>query len=136
MERKIILNLIIVFLFAILLIGLLNLDILQGAKFRFLSDSNSIRLIPQSGARGNILDRNGQIIVDNRISYDVMILPQELDHIDYVLSRISRLLGIEVSQLKTAFKKNFISSSVPVTVISNIDLKKAILLGEYRGQEP
>lgn len=136
MKRKNILNLIIIFIFAVLLTGLLNLDILQGSKFRKLSDSNSIRLIAQPGARGNILDRNGQIIVGSKISYDVMILPEEPNHVEYLLNRISRILKIELGQLKAAFKKNFISSSVPVVIASNIDLKKAILLGEYRAEEP
>ncbi len=136
MERKSILSLIIILMFGALLVGLLKLDVLQGWKFRRLSDSNSIRLISQSGARGNILDRNGEVIVDNRISYDVMILPEDLSRIDYLLNRISRILGVDVAQLKAAFKKNFISSSVPVTVDSNIELKKAILLGEYRAEEP
>lgn len=136
MERKSIFNFIIILVFAVLLIGLLNLDILQGAKFRRLSDSNSIRLISQSGARGNILDRNGEVIVDSKISYDVMILPEDLSQVDYVLNRISRILGTQTAQLKAAFKKNFVSSSVPVTVASNIDLKKAILLGEFRAEEP
>ena len=136
MERKNILNLIIIFIFSVLLIGLFNLNILQGAKFRKLSDSNCIRLIPQSGSRGNILDRNGDIIVDNKISYDVMILPQELDHLDQVLSKVSRILEVDVQELRTAFRKNFISSSVPVTVASNIELKKAIVLGEYKIEEP
>jgi len=136
MERKSILNLIIILLFSALIIGLLNLAILQGAKFRRLSDSNCIRLISQFGSRGNILDRNGEIIVGNKISYDVMILPQDLNHIDQVLGLVSRILGVEVKQLKAAFKKNFISSSVPVIVANNIKLKDAILLGEHKIEQP
>ncbi|MCX5699352.1 MAG: penicillin-binding protein 2 [Candidatus Omnitrophica bacterium] len=136
MERKIILNLIIIFMFVCLIIGLLNLGILQGAKFRRLSDSNCIRLISQSGSRGNILDRNGEIIVDNKISYDVMILPQDLDDIDQVLTLISRILGVEIKDLRMTFKKNFISSSVPVTVATGIELKDAILLGEHKIKQP
>jgi penicillin-binding protein 2 len=136
MERKSILNLIIIFMFGALIIGLLSLGILQGAKFRRLSDNNCIRLISQSGSRGNILDRHGEIIVDNKISYDLMILPQDLNQIDQVLILISRILGIEVKELKMAFKKNFISSSVPVTVATNIQLKDAILLGEYKIEQP
>lgn len=127
---------IIIFIFALLIGWLFNLDILQGRKFRKLSDSNSIRLIPQFGARGNILDRNGEVIIGNRISYDVMILPQELERLDEILNRLSRILGVDAAQLKAAFKKNFISSSVPVTVAANIQPQKAILLGEYRAQEP
>ena len=136
MERKSILNLIIILLFSALIIGLLNLAILQGAKFRRLSDSNCIRLISQFGSRGNILDRNGEIIVGNKISYDVMILPQDLNHIDQALGLVSRILGVEVKQLKAAFKKNFISSSVPVIVANNIKLKDAILLGEHKIEQP
>jgi len=136
MERKSVFNFIIIFMFAALLCGLLSLDILQGAKFRRLSDSNCIRLISQSGSRGNILDRNGEVIVDNKISYDVMILPQDLNHLDQALSLISRILGIQIKELKAAFKKNYISSSVPVTVASNIKLSEAILLGERKIEQP
>jgi penicillin-binding protein 2 len=136
MERKSFLKILIILMFSTLFAALLNLDLLQGAKFRRLSDSNCIRLITQSGARGNILDRFGEIIVDSRISYDVLILPQELNQIDRILSGVSGILEIGVKELKTAFRNNYFSSSIPVTVASNIDLKKAILLGEYKLEEP
>jgi len=102
------------------------LGLLQGAKFRRLSDSNCIRLISQFGSRGNILDRHGEIIAGNKISYDVMILSQDLNHTDQALVLIGRVLGVEVKALKEAYKKNFISSSVPVIVATNIKLKDAI----------
>ena len=136
MERKHFLSFLIILMFGVLLIGLFNLDLLQGAKFRRLSDSNCIRLIAQLGARGNILDRNGEAIVDSKISYDVLVLPQELDQIDRILNGVSRILEVEVAELKNTFRRNYFSSSIPVTVASNIDLKKAILLGEYRLEEP
>ncbi|MFA6357690.1 MAG: penicillin-binding protein 2 [Candidatus Omnitrophota bacterium] len=136
MERKSILSLIIIIMFLALLAGLFGLDILQGEKFRKQSDSNCIRLISQLGSRGNILDRNGEIIVDNKLSYDVMILPQDLERIDFVLGKLNRILGSEVKELKAVFKKNFISKSVPVIVATNIELKKAILLEEYKAEEP
>ncbi|MCG2713547.1 MAG: penicillin-binding protein 2 [Candidatus Omnitrophica bacterium] len=136
MERKQIFNLLINLMFIVLLLGLLNLDLLQGAKFRRLSDSNCIRLISQSGSRGNILDRFDEIIVGNKISYDVMILPQDLSQVDRALSGVSRILGVEVNTLKTAFKKNFISLNLPVTIAGNIEIKKAIMLEEYKVEEP
>ena len=136
MERKSILNLIIILMFSALIIGLGDLGLLQGSKFRRLSDSNCIRLISQSGSRGNILDRHGEIIVGNKISYDVMILSQDLNHTDQALALIGRILGVEVKELKAEFKKNFISSSVPVIVATNIKLKDAILLGEHKIEQP
>jgi len=136
MERNKILKFLIAAMFCVLLAGLLNLDLLQGAKFRQLSDSNCIRLISQKGCRGNILDRNGEVIVDNKISYDLMVFPQELSQIDRLLPALSRILGTDTKELKDAFKKNFVSSSLPTTVANNIELKKAILLEEYKVDEP
>ncbi|MCK9431925.1 MAG: penicillin-binding protein 2 [Candidatus Omnitrophica bacterium] len=136
MERRKILSLIIILMFLSLAGGLLNLDILQGAKFRRLSDSNCIRLISQSGSRGNILDRNGEVIVNNRISYDVMIMPQDMDRLDEELDLIGRILGTGAKGLKAEFKKNFLSSSIPVTVATNIKSTEAILLGEYKADYP
>ena len=136
MQRRQILNLIIILMFVGLLLGLTNLDLVQGRKFRKQSDSNCIRLISQAGARGNIFDRNQEVIVDNVVSYDVMVVPQDLENIDQVLGKISRILGAGVKELKDSFKKNFISISIPVTVASNIDLKKAVVLGEIKSEEP
>ena len=136
MERKDIFSILIILMFAALLIGLLNLDLLQGRKFRRLSDNNCIRLIAQSGSRGNILDRSGKIIAGSKISYDVMILPQEPSQVERALNTVSRILKVEVKDLKAAFKKNFLSNSLPATVASNIELKKAIMLEEYKVEEP
>ena len=136
MERKNIISVIVILMFIALVLGLFNLEIIQGPKFRRLSDSNCIRLISQFGSRGNILDRNGQVIVDNTISYDVMILPQDLEDVNQVLALISRLIGVPAQELKKTFKNNFLSSSVPVTVAANIDLKSAILLGEHKIDQP
>ena len=136
MERKSILNLVIIFMFSALMVCLLNLGILQGARFRRLSDSNSIRLISQFGCRGNILDRHGELIVGNKVSYDVSILPQDLDNIDQVLALIGSILNVEAKELRMEFKKNFFSSSMPVIVARNIKLKEAILIGEHKAEQP
>lgn len=123
-------------MFGALLIGLFNLDLLQGRSFRRLSNNNCVRLISQPGNRGNILDRCGDIIAGSKISYDVMILPQEDSRVQRALGTVSRILKVEAKDLKAAFKKNFFSISLPVTVAGNIELKKAIMLEEYKIEDP
>ena len=66
----------IVFMFAVLGLAIFNLQVLGGNRFRKLSDKNCIRLIPQGGARGKILDTEGRVIVDSKLTYDLLILPQ------------------------------------------------------------
>jgi penicillin-binding protein 2 len=119
-------------LFILLGLGFLNLNVLHGRKYRDLSLKNCIRLLPQLGARGKILDREGRIIVDNEVSYDCLILPQESNHQDKTLFYVSRILGVSPDNLKRAFENGYIAPSVPVTLAKNIDVKKAIALEERK----
>jgi len=131
MRAKII-NLTIIFIFLSLGLAIFNFQVLQGKKLKELSDKNSIRLLLQLGSRGKILDRNGNIIVDDYLSYDVMILPQEDKLIDKTLLSVSRILNTDTKDLKDAFKKGYVAPSIPVTIAKNIDKNKAIALEELK----
>lgn len=117
-------------------LGITNLSVIHGKKYRELSDRNCIRLMPQEGSRGRILDREGDIIADNRVSYDVMLLPQDLAQADSILSGVSGILDVEVGELKKALKSENSAESIPVVIAKNIDIKKAIALEESRFELP
>jgi len=120
--------------FIFLVLGIFNLQVKNGRIFRELSNKNCIRLLPQEGNRGRILDRNGQVIVDSYLSYDALVLPQEEESLDKVLATVSGVLGMGLRELKDNYRKNFISSSMPVVVAENIEVKKAIALEELKSQ--
>ncbi|RJO65640.1 MAG: penicillin-binding protein 2 [Candidatus Omnitrophota bacterium] len=125
-------NFVVLFVFGVLFLGLANLSIIHGYKYKELSRKNCIRLIPQPGRRGRILDRHGDVIVDNMISYNLMVLPSEFNNPDQVLSRLSRVTGKDNAALKRAYRQNFVSLSIPVVVSENIEVKKAIVLEEMK----
>jgi len=132
MNKVRIVLIVVVALFILLGLGLFNLQIIRGGKNRELSNKNCIRLIPQLGSRGIIFDRTGTTIVDSRISYDVMVTTLNSQETDKILSEVARLLGADFKNIKAAYKKNYLSPSLPVVVSRNIDLKKAIALEEER----
>ncbi len=131
MRNKIIV-IFIISIFSFLVLGLVNLQLIHGRKFKELSNQNCIRLLTQLGARGKILDRQGKVIVGNRLSYDVLILPQDEKQVNLALDKLSRVLSVSYAELKDIFKKEYLSSSIPVAVIRNIDVKKAIILEELK----
>jgi penicillin-binding protein 2 len=59
---------------AILLLRLFYLQIIEGENYRRLSENNCIRLQNIDPPRGLIFDREGQILVDNRPSYDLSVV--------------------------------------------------------------
>jgi penicillin-binding protein 2 len=119
-------------LFLFLGLAVLNFTVLHGSAYWDLSNKNCIRLIPQEGARGKILDREGNVIVDNKLYYDAMVSPQGINQSDKVFIEVSRILGIPVDDLKNAYKKGYIASSMPVVIAKNIDVKKAMALEQLK----
>ncbi len=125
------------FLFLLLFLGILNLSLIQGEKFRQLSNKNCIRLFSQEGSRGRILDRNNNAIVDNTLSYDVMVLSQEnKEQLKKTLLSLSDMLGVNFDALQKKFKSGIVSASMPVEVAKNIDIKKAFVLEESKMDLP
>ncbi|MCX5702438.1 MAG: penicillin-binding protein 2 [Candidatus Omnitrophica bacterium] len=127
-----IINYALIFIFIFLIFGIFNLEFMQGKKFKDLSNKNCIRLIPQQGSRGKILDRLGNILVDNYLSYDVIILPKDKEDIDKALIELSGILGVSLNDLKDTFKKGFVAPLSPITVAENIDIKKVFTLEELK----
>jgi len=119
-----------------LVFGLLNLEVIHGKVYQDLGNKNCIRLVSQNGSRGSILDREGRVIADNKLSYDLMILPQDAPQQEKIILNASRILGKSVKDLKSAFKSGYVSSSVPVTLARNISVKDAIALAELKVDLP
>ncbi|MBI2209703.1 MAG: hypothetical protein HYU47_03745 [Deltaproteobacteria bacterium] len=81
----------IVFLF---LFGrLFVLQVLQGERFTYLSENNRIRLKKIPGTRGMVFDRNGQLVVDSRPSFDLLFVPEDTDDPGLTLRRLARFLA-------------------------------------------
>lgn len=123
-------------IFIIVILGVFNLSVVQGKKLKELSNKNCIRLLLQPGARGRIFDRNGKIMVDNYLTYDVLVMPQERSQVDKALSCIAKVLNKDVVQIRTIYKKSFFANSVPVLIQSRLNIKDAITLEEVKSEMP
>ena len=127
-----VLHFLVIVIFIFLAISLMNLTVFQGEKFRDLSNRNCIRLIPQCGSRGKILDTKGDLIVGSSISYDVVVLTQEREAMHKTFSGLSGILGISTEELWQKFRRGYSEPSVPVAIVSNISLEKVVALEERK----
>ncbi|MFH1753384.1 MAG: penicillin-binding protein 2 [Candidatus Omnitrophota bacterium] len=118
--------------FFLLAVGLFYLQIINGANYERLATRNRIRLVPIESPRGRIFDRNGVLLVNNRISFDVSIITQELKNKDEVLEKLAMRLNQPKESLEEALKKNFITPFQPVKIAFDIGKIKAITIEEER----
>jgi penicillin-binding protein 2 len=83
--------LLILAVFGILILRLWFLQVVNGPAYRAKSEHNRIRLHDIPPFRGMILDRNGDVLVDNRPSYDLYVIPEEIQDRPQLLNRLSSL---------------------------------------------
>jgi len=71
-------TLVVLAVFGVLVLRFWFLQVVNGSVYRTKSENNRIHLQDISPFRGMILDRNGATLVDNRPSYDLYVVPEEV----------------------------------------------------------
>ncbi len=72
-------------------------------SYKISADNNSQRQVTQYPARGLILDRNENQIVNNVAAYDLMVTPYYVKPFDTV--ELARIIGMEPAEVKQTFLK-------------------------------
>ena len=86
----------------ILLVRMFYLQVIDDYG-RVSADNNSQRRVTQYPARGLILDRHGNTIVDNEAAYDLMVIPRQLKPFD--TTEFASLLGISKEEVQRTFDR-------------------------------
>jgi len=91
-------------MFAIIFFRLWYLQVLSGDKYLAQARDNQIRDILVQAPRGKIVDRDGNVLVDNRVGYAVTIspdkLPQDRQARTKLYVRLSRVLGMSWKEIR------------------------------------
>jgi penicillin-binding protein 2 len=124
----------VVVVFSILFMRLFYLQIIKGQEFLRLSENNSIRLETIVAPRGLIFDAEGELLVDNRPSFDLRIIPRNATPLEETLRKIARYTNIpEEDLMEKVRESNGLSSYKPVLLKQDIgrDVMAAIEVHKY-----
>jgi len=91
-------------------------------SYKLSAENNTLRHITEYPSRGKIYDRNGNVLVSNKVYYDLKVVVKSLSEFDTVA--FCRLINIEKDELKKKFRKNK-NSYQPTTI------KKQIVNSEF-----
>ncbi len=81
-------------LVALLVIQFWNLQVIRARHFREQAENNRYRLVTLAAPRGALLDREGHVLVGNRPSFNVVLVPEHAVDLDRVVARLARTLGM------------------------------------------
>ena len=98
------------FVFIIAFLGLITrlffLQIAEGERYTFLSENNRIRIKRIPGTRGMILDRQGQLLVDSRPSFDLLFIPEDAEDPEQTLRLLAHYLGHDEKEMLEVLQAN------------------------------
>jgi penicillin-binding protein 2 len=88
----------------LLIVALLSrlgwLQIVEYAHFAGLSKENRVRLMALPPNRGLIYDRNGVILAENRPTYHLELIPEQVEDIDATLEGLGEIVTISEQNIE------------------------------------
>ncbi len=121
--------------FLILFSGVVKLQIIEHSELALQSENNRIRVVPIIPRRGLVSDREGRVIIDNRPSYTVSVVPAE-EVPGRTLLNLAELLGLDTTQIRARIRKNMVSRYQPTPVKRDIPFEAVAILEEQSSRFP
>lgn len=118
-----------------LLGGLVKLQIVQHADLAEQSENNRIRVVPIIPRRGIVYDREERVIVDNRPSYTVSVVPAEAVA-EKTYPNLSALIDFDTTQIRQRVARNMVSWYQPAPVKKDIPFEAIAVLEEQSRRFP
>lgn len=122
--------------FAILVLRLMYLQLIAGGEFKRLSDRNRIRLLPLKAPRGLVYDRAGKLMIDNRPSFTVSIIPAEAFDPLVVLKKLRQFLDFDIEIAIRQIQALRLAPFQQIIVARDVSIDEAAAIEEYSLELP
>ena len=128
-------------MFAVIFFRLWYLQVLSGDKYLVEANNNRIREIRVTAPRGQILDRNGHVLVENRTSLALQLNPQKLPgnaaERRAELKRLGHAAGIPLRRIRRDMHDQLkVLASAPVTLQRDVNYDLVYYLQEHQDNFP
>lgn len=124
----------IVICFSILVISLWYLQMIKGEEFKERAVENCIRALVEDAPRGRIYDRQEKLLVTNRPVVVVSIIPAEVNDLEKLSERLSRIIGISPEEISQTVKNHRENPFKPVKILDDCKTNKIVEIEERKDE--
>jgi len=136
-QRIVVLSFVVGIVFLFLVIRLWHLQILRADNYQAMSENNRLRFVPVAASRGTIMDRTGKVLVSNRPSFSLAVIPQEVKDKEGLLTALSELLGLDRAEMADRWEKSRGRAKYyPIVLASNLSRDHVEIVEENRLRLP
>lgn len=123
-----------IFFFVILGMRLWYLQVIKGDELRRKSEINRTEVVELNPVRGQIMDRAGNILVDNQASFDLCLQKSEIRDESYLLAELANIFNLPLDELAGRYAELPQDSKLPTTFISDLTRDQLVDVESRRWQ--
>ncbi len=125
-----VLRIFVVVVFVVLVARLFVIQIVDGS-YKTAAENNALRYEVLYPPRGEVLDRNGEFIIQSREAYDLMVVPRDMEAFDTLL--LCRIVDVPLPRMRSQLKRAAAySQRRPSVVVPQLSKETKLLLDELR----
>ncbi len=130
--RLTIVGIVVLSLFATLFSRATYLQAMDSGAFVRQARENRVRVVYEPAPRGRILDRNDNVLVDNRVSNVITLSRESAAQNPRVIDRLSALLRVDRKTIEARVKDERFSPFTPVPVITQAPEEAIVYVREHQ----
>ena len=117
------LRLLITAAFGLLLAGFWFFQVFQHAKFREMAENNHQRTLPLRAPRGVMFDRHGEVLVENRASFNISIMREHSRDLARTVRLLAQVTGADETEMRDTVERHRREPSYrPIVVVQDATL--------------
>jgi penicillin-binding protein 2 len=131
-----IVGVVVLVLFGILVLRLWTLQVVEGKSYAAAVTRNQVRVVSVPAPRGDIVDRNGTVLVTNIPQEEILLSRNEAAQSPSIVGKVAGLVGQTPTQVEASINNNQYSPYEPVPVAVGVSTSTVQWLETHQSEFP
>jgi len=118
--------------FAVVLGKLWVLQVIQSQRWRTAAENNRLRRLPLEAPRGRVTDVRGDIVLDNRPTYQLLLFPEEMSDASRTAAFLAAIEIAPLDELQARLDKARRTSHLPSVIADNLAWSQVAAIAAHR----
>jgi penicillin-binding protein 2 len=112
-------------------------QVAQHTKFREMAENNHLRTLPLRAPRGVLFDRSGRVLVENRYSFTISLVREQIADLDGTIRLLARITGINEQDVRDVVGRRRREPVYrPIQIIDDASLEQLAKIAAHKLELP
>ena len=131
-----IVGVLVLLLFGVLVLRLWTLQVVEGKTYAAAVTRNQVRVVSVPAPRGEIVDRNGTVLVSNNSQQEILLSRAEAAQNPSIVGMVAALVGETPKQVQASINNDQYSPYEPVPVSTGVSAATVQFLQTHQSEYP